>query len=322
MKDFLHTLSIENFTTQSGKIYHIPLSYEVFGCPLYSAPIVLVNHALTGNSTVTGEKGWWRKAIGEDKSINTHKYTVLAFNIPGNAYDGFFIDRPKDFVTRDIARLFLLGLECLDIKKVFALIGSSLGGAIGWEMLGLKNDLAENFIPIATDWKTSDWLYAQCLVQDFLLRQSDKPLQKARIHAMLCYRSPQSLNQRFKNEKIQEKKELRKSEAWLNFHGESLHQRFTLSSYKMMNQLLSTIESEARQDNPYDDLSQIKAGIFIVSVDSDLFFPISEDRKTYVELKKRKENVSHFIIHSIHGHDAFLIEYEQLNKILHKIFKK
>lgn len=57
----------------------------------------------------------------------------------------------------------------LNINELYAIIGGSLGGGIGWEMLGLNNTLAQNFIPVATDWKTSDWLYAQCLVQDFYL---------------------------------------------------------------------------------------------------------------------------------------------------------
>ncbi|AQX12190.1 homoserine acetyltransferase [Elizabethkingia meningoseptica] len=321
MKDYLNTINIKNFTTQSGKVYDIPLTYEVFGQDLYAAPVVLVNHALTGNSAVTGEIGWWKEAIGKGKPVDTDVYTILAFNIPGNGYDGFLIDNPKDFVAGDIARLFLLGLEQLDIKELFAIIGGSLGGGIGWEMLNVNNNLAQNFIPVATDWKTSDWLYAQCMVQDFLLNQQDKPLQKARIHAMLCYRTPQSLNERFGN-KIHEDKELRKSEDWLNFHGERLNERFTLSAYKIMNQLLSTIETVKVNENSFEKLAKIKANIFIVSVDSDLFFPASEDESTYKELKKLKENITHFIINSVHGHDAFLMEYKQLNNILHNIFKK
>ncbi|WP_317231526.1 alpha/beta fold hydrolase [Elizabethkingia meningoseptica] len=321
MKDYLNTINIKNFTTQSGKVYDIPLTYEVFGQDLYAAPVVLVNHALTGNSAVTGEIGWWKEAIGKGKPVDTDVYTILAFNIPGNGYDGFLIDSPKDFVAGDIARLFLLGLEQLDIKELFAIIGGSLGGGIGWEMLNVNNNLAQNFIPVATDWKTSDWLYAQCMVQDFLLNQQDKPLQKARIHAMLCYRTPQSLNERFGN-KIHEDKELRKSEDWLNFHGERLNERFTLSAYKIMNQLLSTIETVKVNENSFEKLAKIKANIFIISVDSDLFFPASEDESTYKELKKLKDNITHFIINSVHGHDAFLMEYEQLNNILHNIFKK
>jgi homoserine O-acetyltransferase len=53
--------------------------------PLHT--IVLVNHALTGNSQVVGDTGWWNDLIGVNKTIDTTKYTVLAFNVPGNGFD-------------------------------------------------------------------------------------------------------------------------------------------------------------------------------------------------------------------------------------------
>jgi len=310
-KKDLQIVEIENFTTVSGEVYDVPLSYEIFGCDLGYAPVVLVNHAFTGNSSVSGESGWWGDIVGKQKVIDTNIYTILAFNIPGNSYDGFFIENSDDFTAKDIAKLFILGLEKIGIEKLFAIIGGSLGGCIGWEMLGINKDLSQNFIPIASDWKTSDWLYSQCIVQNFLLNHSEEPLKKARIHAMLTYRTPKSINDRFEGN-ISEEGEIRLSASWLNFHGNRLSERFTLSAYKMMNRLLSTVNTA--------DIEQINANIFIVSIDTDILFSADEDRKTYGKLLKEKKNVNHFIINSSHGHDAFLIEYEQLNKILQNIF--
>ena len=119
----LHHLEIENFTTLSGVAQDISLSYQYFGKPLHEAPIVLVNHALTGNSNVTGPDGWWSALIGEGKCIDTDRYTVMAFNIPGNGYDGFVIENYKDFVAGDIARIFLIALQELKIDKLYAIIG-------------------------------------------------------------------------------------------------------------------------------------------------------------------------------------------------------
>ena len=179
-------------------------------------------------------------------------------------------------------------------------------------MLSIKNNLAEKFIPIATDFKTSDWLHSQCLVQKFLLESADKPLEKARIHAMLCYRTPESLNVRFKGEKI-EYNSILKSHDWLNFHGKSLTERFSLKAYRLMNHLLMTINSDE------NSLKNIEAEIHLISVDSDLFFPAFEMKKCFENLIKTKENTFYHEIKSIHGHDAFLMEYEQLNEILNKI---
>ena len=114
----LKTITISNYKTRSGKTVPIVLSYQTFGVALHEAPIVLVNHALTGNSDVCGKNGWWKDLVGEDKCIDTNQYTVLAFNIPGNGYEdeeNNLIDNYKDFVAADIAELFLVGLKELNI---------------------------------------------------------------------------------------------------------------------------------------------------------------------------------------------------------------
>ena len=301
-----------SYCTNSGKEYSIPLSYQLFGKDFFSAPIILVNHALTGNSNVSGEKGWWKQLIGENQVIDTQRFTVLCFNIPGNGFDDFFVDEYEDFTPSDIANIFLKGLEVLNIKKLYTIIGGSLGGAIGWEMLVEKPDLADIFIPVACDYKTHDWLHAQCLVQKFLLNQPNEPLQKARIHAMLCYRTPQSLNERFQNKFNNEKNRL-ESEDWLIHHGNVLNERFSLKSYRLMNHLLMNINAEEEK------LEKIQSRMHMISVDTDLFFPASEIRMGFEKLKEKKKNVFYHEITSIHGHDAFLMEYEQLNTIIKNI---
>lgn len=119
--DLKHTI-IPNFSTESGVANKdIRLSYQLFGKPLGSSPVVLVNHALTGNSNVTGESGWWNELIGDDKVIDTKVYTILAFNIPGNGYDSFEIANYRDFVARDIANLFCWGLRLWKFRSCLPL---------------------------------------------------------------------------------------------------------------------------------------------------------------------------------------------------------
>ena len=315
METTLQHITLQNFKLKSGRILDINLSYQIFWPELFSAPVILVNHALTGNSNVSGEKGWWKDLIGKEKIIDTDRFTVLCFNIPGNGYDGNIIENYQDFITSDVARIFLEGLNYLKIEKLHTIIGGSLGGGIGWEMLAVNRELTENFIPVACDYQTSDWLYSQCLVQKFLLEQKEEPLHKARAHAMLCYRTPESLNSRFKTEFLIDK-EIRKSEDWLNFHGKKLAERFSLQAYKLMNQLLMSIRADR------DQLHLISADIHLVAVDSDLFFPAREIKETYQFLISKRPNVFYHEINSIHGHDAFLMEYEQLTKILKKVFNE
>lgn len=314
-------INIQNFTTENGALYRtLPLSFTFFGLPLHSAPVVLVNHALTGNSQVTGENGWWNDLIGEGKTIDTRKYTILSFNVPGNGIDSFVIENYRDFTARDIARIFLEGIETLKIEQLYAIIGGSVGGGIAWEMLALEPDITENLIPIATDWKSTDWMIANCFLQEQILNNSSKPIEDARIHAMLCYRSPESFKEKFQRT-VNENLSIFNIESWLLHHGEKLQKRYQLASYKLMNQLLKTIDITRNRADFETLMSKTNANIHIIGINSDLFFTPKENQETFQELKKFKENVFYSEINSIHGHDAFLIEYKQLDHLLADIFK-
>ena len=316
----LQRLDIKDYTTFSGVTQHIELSYQLFGKPLHTAPVVLVNHALTGNSNVAGDHGWWSALIGPGKCIDTDSYTVLCFNVPGNGYDGFLIENYKDFVAADIARIFLLGLQALNIQKLFALIGGSLGGGIAWEMSALNPNLTEHLIPVASDWKSTDWLIANCQIQEQFLVNSKQPVHDARMHAMLCYRTPESFNQRFKRSTNQES-QLFNVESWLLHHGNKLQERFQLSAYKLTNQLLKTIDITRNGEEAFQILQQSNTRIHIIGVDSDLFFTASENKETYKQIAQANNNVTYGEIRSVHGHDAFLIEFDQMGELLRPIFR-
>ncbi|MDQ6470437.1 alpha/beta fold hydrolase [Flavobacterium sp. LHD-80] len=321
MENIPNPIIIQNFITESGAIFSsLPLSFTLSGLPLHTAPIVLVNHALTGNAQVTGPNGWWNDLIGDGKTIDTHKFTVLAFNVPGNGNDSFVIENYHDFTTRDVARVFIKGLEALHIEQVFAIIGGSVGGGIAWEILALEPNITEHLIPIATDWKSTDWMIANCYLQEQILNNSSKPIEDARIHAMLCYRSPESFKEKFQRT-INQDLLIFNIESWLAHHGKKLQQRFQLASYKLMNQLLKTIDITRNSEDFEALISKSNASIHIIAINSDLFFTPKENLETYNELKKFKENVSYSEIDSVHGHDAFLIEYKQLDLLLADIFK-
>ena len=321
MENRPNPIIIQDFITESGALYSsLPLSFTLSGRPLHTAPIVMVNHALTGNAQVTGENGWWNDLVGEEKTIDTNKYTVLAFNVPGNGNDSFIIENYQDFTTRDIARIFIKGLEALNIEQVFTIIGGSVGGGIAWEILALEPNITEHLIPIATDWKSTDWMIANCYLQEQILNNSSKPIEDARIHAMLCYRSPESFKEKFQRT-INQDFLIFNIESWLAHHGKKLQQRFQLASYKLMNQLLKTIDITRDSEDFETLMSKTKAAIHIVAINSDLFFTPKENLETYNELKKFKENVTYSEIDSVHGHDAFLIEYKQLDHLLADIFK-
>ena len=317
----LEYITIKNFKTKTGFETPIHLSYEIFGKPLHTAPIVLVIHALTGNSNICGNEGWWKDLIGKDKCIDTEHYTVLAFNIPGNGYEddaSRLIENYKAFSAIDIAEIFAFGMDYLNIKSLFAAIGGSVGGGIAWELAALRPNLIEHLIPVATDWKSTDWVIANCHIQDAILNHSQKPLYDARLHAMTLYRTPESFKQKF--QRTERETGLFNVESWLSHHGQVLEHRFQLAAYKFMNQILRTIDITRNRGSFLEVASNISSHIHFVTINSDVFFKPEENWNAYVELKSEKDNVSISEIKSVHGHDAFLIEFNQLSAFLKPIF--
>ncbi len=318
----LQKIKISDFKNNAGTIQELQLTYQIFGRELGTAPIVLVNHALTGNSAVTGKNGWWKEIIGIDKSIDLKDYTVLAFNNPGNGFDGeesHLLLNYKDFNLRDIAKLYSEALKQLGISKIFAGIGGSIGGALLWEQAVLDPDLFEHIIPVAADYKSTHWVKAQCKVQEQILNNSVNPVADARMHAMTIYRSPESFVSKFGSSQNQ-KNGKRTIEGWLEHHGKKLENRFQLAAYKLMNHLLSTSDISLGRGDHLNAASKITGDIHIITINSDGLFTSNENWNTYVNLSLIKENISIHEIRSIHGHDAFLIENSQVASFINPIF--
>ena len=318
----LEAIEIDNFKNSAGSRQDIRVYYRLFGKQLGTAPVVLVTHALTGDANVTGENGWWKELVGPNKCINTNIFTVLSINIPNNGAGGKQ-DLPRDylgFTLADIARIFSRVIKKLDIQSLFAAIGGSIGGALVWQLAALQPCLIKNLIPIATDYKGTDWLLGVCKVQEQILKNSREPLRDARMHAMMIYRNPLSLSEKFRRQKSS-KNGLFEVHNWLEHHGEKLENRFELEAYKFMNHLLGTIDISGCVAEASAVAADVESNIHLIAIDSDLLFFPQEIRETYRQLCEVRENVSYSEIVSIHGHDAFLIEFEQLEEILTPIFK-
>ncbi len=216
------------------------LSYEIAGRAWGSAPVVLVNHALTGNSSVAAPSGWWASLVGPGQGIDTERYTILSFNIPGNGYLETEEESPLDLSLYDVAALIIGGLEALEVTRLYAVIGASLGGALSLQISYLRPQLAEHTFCIASDYRASDWLLGQTLIQQRILDHSSEPLEDARIHAMLCYRTPESINKRFGGQSSRQPGQY-DVVSWLEYHGDTLRKRFLLSAYRLMTRLTASI---------------------------------------------------------------------------------
>ncbi len=319
MAQQLQYLKIPGLLLKSGKVQDVSVSYQTFGRPLHTAPIVLVNHALTGNSSILQ---WWHTIVGPGKALDTHKFTLLALDIPGNGYDGdvdHLIYNYQDWCLGDVGHAFAKAISQLGIDTIEIGVGGSIGGALLWEMLAAAPDLFKTIIPIAADWKATDWLIACCHVQEAILETSDRPLDVARQHAMTFYRSPQGLNYKFNRRIIDGSYTVKQ---WLHYHGRALQQRFQLPAYRLLNRLLWTTNATRLYN---DDIEKLMAAtttaVELISIDSDGFFTAARDVATYNTLKTTHDIKQH-TISSIHGHDAFLIEHDQVHSILKGILER
>ncbi|MEN8139242.1 MAG: aspartate kinase, partial [Bacteroidota bacterium] len=317
----LKYITLENITTKSGA--HVPeitLSYEVFGDEsALNQNGILIVHALTGNSHVGGENGWWNDVVGKGKPINTLKHPVIAFNVPGNGFDGVLLDAFDKFNAGDIADLFAASLKQLEVENLFAVIGGSLGGGITWHMATQYPGLFKKVIPFATHYQASDWVIGMSKIQRELLKIEKDPVQTARKMAMLFYRTPESYQSKFERTRV-EKGGAYNVDSYLDYQGEKLNDRFALEAYKAMNYIMSTIDV-AYMESLDEVVSGIESEVHIVGVSTDLLFTAKESKEAFDKLKDAGKNVYYHEIESIHGHDAFLIENNQLEKILEQAFR-
>jgi homoserine O-acetyltransferase len=310
----------EDFKIASGENVSLKLSYQVFGLNVNEGPVVIVNHSLTGDSNISGNSGWWNELVGPNKMINTNNYCVISINIPGNIQDKGSFNFENNWILNDVARLFIDLLKNLKIKKIHSIIGGSIGGGLVWEMGLIAPDYVENLIPIAADYKVSDWLISNTYLQNLILKNSKNPVFDARVNAMISYRNAKSLNKRFKLEFDDSKK--RKVIEWLDYHGKKLSKNISVQSYIHMNNLLSSIgKTKKRREDFKKLIEKTKCSIHLVGIDSDLLFPDFEIQKTYDLFSDFKKDIFYHQIKSDHGHDAFLIEFKKIESKLNYIFK-
>lgn len=319
----LRKITVNSYKLSDGKSYDFELSFQFFGRSPYNSPVVLVNHALTGNSEVTGPHGWWSEIVGKEKIINLNQYAVIAFDIPGNGFGQKPVRLQVDYRLIDVqtvADLYWKSLDKLGINRLFAVIGGSLGGSIAWEMAVQRPDSIDHLLPVACNLMASDWLIGNVIVQEEILKNSESPVETARKHALLLYRTPQSLKLKFKN-RINEIGNKYAVESWLNHHGASLKNRFSKESYLLVNHLLKTIGQNLTEEKVLAFASETRTKIHLIAIDSDYMFTKEEQLDLYRLIRRKKYDISYYEIESVHGHDAFLIEYEQLKGLLRNVFE-
>jgi homoserine O-acetyltransferase len=288
--------------------------------PLPDVPTVLLVHALTGGAKAGGPGGWWDPVIGPGRAIDPNHYRIICFNNLGSFYGssapglpGFPKGKKIAVTSTDIARAILLGLDALGIQRIHLAAGGSLGGMAVLALAALAPARFERILPIATTVTSSAWVIGWNHVARSILKLDPgyphhvaRGLEVARQLAMLTYRAEPGLE-------AKRVADGRTIGSYLEHHGRRLHGRFTASCYE--SQLDAMDHHDLLRPLPGTKgpaIERIRASALVLDVDTDQLFPPAQSDELVRHLRANGSHVERVTLRSPHGHDAFLLEWNQL----------
>ena len=351
IRENIKTLIIEKpLKLDCGRtISKFPLAYETYGKLNENKDnAILVFHALTGDQFVTGtnpitkKDGWWSYAVGPKKSIDTDKYFVICANVIGGCMGSFgpSHENPEtkkiygtDFpviTINDMVNAQVNLLDFFNIKKLFSVVGGSMGGMQVLQFVSNFPDKAKTAVPIACTSSHS----AQNIAFNELGRQAitadhnwmdgkynskstlpDKGLAVARMAAHITYLSKKGLQEKF-GRNLQERDDLKfgfdadfQIESYLRYQGSVFVDRFDANSYLYITRAMDYFDLVKQFDgNLSNAFKKTKTKFFIMSFTSDWLYPTQENKDIVIALNAIGANVGFVEIDSDKGHDSFLLE--------------
>ena len=341
---------LEKFRFESGaEIKSVNVAYETYGTLNSNGTnAVLICHALTGSSHASNynntseQPGWWDGVIGEGKAFDPSKHFIVCSNFLGSCYGttgpnsinpetgkNYAVNFPQ-MTVRDMVKLQYELLKSLGVTKLLTVTGGSLGGMQTLEWALLYPDFVETIIPIATSAKHSAWaiglneIQRKAIFDDpawengFYIDQPTNGLSTARMLAMMTYRSQISFEKKFgreiKRNDTNSAKPFYQIESYLHYQGEKLVNRFDANTYIYITRAMDLHDVSKGRGTIDETLKKIQAKTLCVGIDTDILYPATEQEGIAAAIP----GAEYFEIKSIHGHDAFLIEFDQLNNVISK----
>lgn len=322
-----------SFQLESGEsLPEIQIAYHTYG-KLNSKKdnVIWICHALTANSAI---HDWWKGLYGVGRVFDPEKYFIVCANNLGSPYgtvspksshpesgERYGLSFPE-FTLKDTAKMHLKLKEALGIDRIHLLIGGSCGGNICLEMAIMLGEKIEKLALLCCSAQERPWTVAIHESQRIALRGDtdffeNKPdagqagLKSARAFALPLYRTAESMNYRQKEEDLSKKEDF-KASSYVNYQGEKFVKRFDAHCYYKLLNALDTHNVGRGYDSVPDALQKIQAETLCIGIDSDIFIPVEEQKY----LAEHIPNARYVEVKSIFGHDAFLIEFEQINGLI------
>ncbi|WP_448059007.1 homoserine O-acetyltransferase MetX [Cellulomonas hominis] len=336
-----------------GRLPAVRMAYETWGTLRPAADnAVLVLHALTGDSHVTGPAGpghptpgWWSDLVGPGAPIDTDRWFVVAPNVLGGcqgttgpasaAPDGRpWGGRFPQLTVRDQVAAEIALSDALGIESWALVVGASMGGQRVLEWAATVPDRVRSLAAVATTAQTSGDQIAGLHTQLAAIYADpgytggdyyDAPdgqgphvgLGIARQIAHQTYRSAYELDVRFGRVPQGAEDPLGGGrfavESYLDHHGDKLARRFDANTYVALTRSMLTHDLGRDRGGVEAALAQITARALVVAVDSDRLFPPEQSRRIADGIPGALPVQT---VHSPYGHDGFLIEADQVGRIV------
>lgn len=349
------------FRTEGGQeLPAIRLAYESWGTLNEARDnAVLILHALTGDSHVVGDagpghstSGWWGDVVGPGGAIDTDRWFVIAPNILGGcqgstgpasvAPDGYeWASRFPYLTVRDQVASQILLADHLGIDTWAAVVGGSMGGmhALEWAVtvpervkrlailssppVTTADQLAMNFVQLETvrmDPRFQGGEYYDAAIGE----GPHRGLALARRMALLNYRSPIELNQRFQRSWQSEVSPLGEGgrfavESYLDFHGNKFTRRFDANSYLTLVEAMNSHDIGRDRGGVEDALHRVTATTLVLGIDSDRLFPVDGQHRIARSIPNTLDGNQAVVLNSDFGHDGFLIETDEVSDHLRRL---
>lgn len=298
---------------------------------------VWVCHALTGSSDFTD---WWGGLFSPNGPFDPSKHFIICANLLGGCYGStgplsnradssgaYYHDFPV-LTNRDVVRAFdLLRLE-LKIRKIHTIIGGSLGGQQVLEWAILQPQIFEHIIPIACNAFHSPWGIAfneaqrLAIEADPTWKENDaragmEGLKAARAIGMISYRHYNTYKET-QSEKTSDKIDSYRAATYQRYQGEKLANRFNAFTYWLLSKMMDSHNVGRKRESVEGALAQIQAKALVIGIESDILFPLHEQKY----LSQHIPNATLEVLQSSYGHDGFLVEFDQLKKIISQYLNK
>jgi homoserine O-acetyltransferase len=296
------------------------LQWTLLGTPNADrSNVIVVSHALTGTPDV---HDWWAPLVGPGRALDTDQYAILCANVLGGCA-GSSGPRAGDttafpaLTTRDQARALLSLLEALGVQGPRLIVGGSLGGMVTLELAALAPERVAGAVvfaaPAAQTALGAGW---HAIMRTALEVGGERDgLALARMAGMLSYRSASGFEERFGGQI--DAQGAPAIGGWLTRHGERLVQRFEAASYRALIDAMDRHDVARGRGSLTDALGRIADRITGVGIPGDLLYPDDVVRAWTGALGAR-----HVALDSVHGHDAFLLEVEQVDAILREALER